>query len=80
MTAYRNNFSDALTRIEERRQVLKIPHETLYQTAAIARATYWRMRRDGLAFKRQVQALHFAIRTIAQKREAEARYFDGATA
>ncbi|MEY9718804.1 hypothetical protein [Sinorhizobium fredii] len=67
-TPYRPDQGFALSRIERRRQQLGITHVELYTVAEIPRNTYARIRKTGLAFKRHVIALRFAIRTIEQRR------------
>lgn len=76
-TPYRPDQGLALSRIERRRQQLGITHVELYSVAEIPRNTYARIRKTGLAFKRHVIALRFAIRTIEQRRRLSAKMLGG---
>lgn len=64
---YRDNMSEEIARIDERRLALNISHQELYQTAEVSRSTYQRLRRDNVAFPRTIQALRYALRTIEQR-------------
>jgi hypothetical protein len=77
MTAYRDEQTTKLERIEARREKLNVSHEALRLAAGMSHGAYFRMRRDGRAFTRWINALHFALRSLEQRREAEARFFDG---
>lgn len=64
---YRKPASPELSRIDAKRIELGISHEELYLAAGIARATYYAMRTDGLAFPRNLQALRYGLRTVEQR-------------
>lgn len=75
-TPYRPDQGFALSRIERRRQELCITHEELAAASGISDRTYRRIRHAGRAFGRHIISLRFALRTIAQRRQAALKSFE----
>ncbi|MHA7968997.1 hypothetical protein [Rhizobium sp. CAU 1783] len=77
---YRKDACAELARIETRRVELKISHEELYLAAGIARATYYAMRAERLAFPRKLAALRYGLRTIEQRQRNAERILEAGEA
>lgn len=65
---YRAAFATELAGIEARRVAAGISIDELAGKAGIDRSTYFRMRKSGLAFRRHVNALVMALRTLESDR------------
>ncbi len=75
-TPYRPDQGFALSRIERRRQELCITHEELAAAAGLSLRGYYRIRRENRAFGWHVVSMRFALRTIAQRRQAALKSFE----
>lgn len=72
---YRSRQRAELDEIEARRKRLGISVAALCAAADVTSMTWWRMQKSGLAFRRRVRALSFALRTIEQQRRNAEGYF-----
>lgn len=68
---YRSVHKIELDRIEQRRVAANVTIDDLCDKASVPLATYRRMRKSGLAFRRQVKALAMAMRTLEADRKRE---------
>lgn len=72
---YRSLRAKDLERIEARRVAAGIALQELCGKSGVSTATYYRMRRSGLAFKRHVNALAMALRTLESERRGDDKLF-----
>jgi len=72
---YRTNCAGELAEIDEKRKRLGVSIGDMCAASGVPIATFRRMRRSGLAFRRSLKALAFALRTIERQQKNAEDYF-----